>query len=208
MKLFFLLILFLLNLDANDQTVSNKTDSKNIKTIKPIKLISNDINTLTIIEFQKQYTTLNNRVADFETNLEKTKKDVINLTYMLEVEKRYNETLLKSQNTRFNDLLETERWIFALIGSFFLIIFAIVSFFGNKFINKKINKLTKKEYQDNLIRNIKNSFNEDEELQRAFVNEMIKNEEFKTKIKVLVKDSNDIVSEKAEKPEGFKGLQD
>jgi len=208
MKLFFLLILFLLNLDANDQTVSNKTDSKNIKTIKPIKLISNDINTLTIIEFQKQYTTLNNRVADFETNLEKTKKDVINLTYMLEVEKRYNETLLKSQNTRFNDLLETERWIFALIGSFFLIIFAIVSFFGNKFINKKINKLTKKEYQDNLIRNIKNSFIEDEELQRAVVNEMIKNEEFKTKIKVLVKDSNDIVSEKAEKPEGFKGLQD
>lgn len=127
---------------------------------------------------------------------------------MLEVEKRYNETLLKSQNTRFNDLLETERWIFALIGSFFLIIFAIVSFFGNKFINKKINKLTKKEYQDNLIRNIKNSFIEDEELQRAVVNEMIKNEEFKTKIKVLVKDSNDIVSEKAEKPEGFKGLQD
>lgn len=208
MKLFFLLILFLLNLDANDQTVSNKTNSKNIKTTKPIKSISNDINTLTIIEFQKQYTTLNNRVADFETNLEKTKKDVINLTYMLEMEKRYNETLLKNQNTRFNDLLETERWIFGLIGGFFLIIFAIVSFFGNKFINKKINKLTKKEYQDNLIRNIKNSFIEDEELQRAVINEMIKNEEFKTKIKVLVKDSNDIVSEKAEKPEGFKGLQD
>ena len=83
-----------------------------------------------------------------------------------------------------------------------------MSFFGNKFINKKINKLTKKEYQDNLIRNIKNSFIEGEELQRAVVNEMIKNEEFKTKIKVLVKDSNDIVSEKAEKPEGFKGLQD
>jgi ABC-type antimicrobial peptide transport system permease subunit len=196
MKILFLFLIFL-NLYADD----NKTIN-----IKQLDTVSENINTIAILEFQKQYINLNNKVMDIDTNLEKTNKDIVNTDNKLEMQKKYYQELLNNQNTRFENLMETERWIFGLIGGFFLVIFAIMSFLGNKFINRKINKLTKKEYQDNLVKNIKNSFIEDEDLQRAVISEIIKNKEFNTKIQVLVKGDDGILNESVEKPEAFKGL--
>lgn len=197
-------MLFVLNsYICADNNVSNAN-----KSIENEKNIHNKINEYIILEYNKQYIVLNNKVMDLDTNIEKTKKDLTNLENKLSYQKQYYENLMSTQRDRFQDLMETERWIFGLIGGFFIIIFAITSFLGNKFINRKINKLTKREYQDNLVTNIKNSVMEDDELQKAIIAEIIKNEEFNSKIAAIINSNESEVETVTTKPEGFKGLKD